>query len=382
MNRILLIGNGFDLAHKLNTRYSDFINDFWENKKIKAINNEIEIDEFPYKFKYEDEAILIKSILSLSELPAGKSFNWFYENMDFEFFKKSDVYRKEIAELFNVVPESNYTIILKNVFLEIISKENYINWVDIECEYFKELKMCSEDNEIKKLNDDFDYIKTNLINYLKKQDNEVFIPLKSINNLIDNIILENATTNASYHSANYKTVFLCFNYTKTAKYYSNILMSANNQDVQCIYIHGELEDIEYNPIIFGYDDEMDNEFIQVKNNPDNAFSENIKTINYRKTSNYDKLLEFINKYEYHVYIMGHSCGFSDRTILSKIINTDKCKGIQIFYHSKNGKNDHKDLCIRLNRITRNIHKILPEEKCEPLSDIKKIFQIQNYDAYE
>ncbi|SFO66063.1 AbiH family protein [Prevotella sp. tf2-5] len=26
MNRIVLIGNGFDLAHGLNTRYEDFIN--------------------------------------------------------------------------------------------------------------------------------------------------------------------------------------------------------------------------------------------------------------------------------------------------------------------------------------------------------------------
>ena len=30
MNRIILIGNGFDLAHGLDTRYVDFINKFWE----------------------------------------------------------------------------------------------------------------------------------------------------------------------------------------------------------------------------------------------------------------------------------------------------------------------------------------------------------------
>lgn len=29
MNRIILIGNGFDLAHGLPTRYEDFINDYW-----------------------------------------------------------------------------------------------------------------------------------------------------------------------------------------------------------------------------------------------------------------------------------------------------------------------------------------------------------------
>lgn len=30
MNRIILIGNGFDLAHNLPTSYKDFINHYWE----------------------------------------------------------------------------------------------------------------------------------------------------------------------------------------------------------------------------------------------------------------------------------------------------------------------------------------------------------------
>lgn len=30
MNRIVLIGNGFDLAHGLPTRYEDFINWYWD----------------------------------------------------------------------------------------------------------------------------------------------------------------------------------------------------------------------------------------------------------------------------------------------------------------------------------------------------------------
>ena len=30
MNRIIIIGNGFDLAHNLKTGYKDFINDYWD----------------------------------------------------------------------------------------------------------------------------------------------------------------------------------------------------------------------------------------------------------------------------------------------------------------------------------------------------------------
>jgi hypothetical protein len=32
MNRIILIGNGFDLAHCLPTSYKDFIDNYWERK--------------------------------------------------------------------------------------------------------------------------------------------------------------------------------------------------------------------------------------------------------------------------------------------------------------------------------------------------------------
>jgi hypothetical protein len=31
MNKLILVGNGFDLAHNLPTSYSHFINDFWSN---------------------------------------------------------------------------------------------------------------------------------------------------------------------------------------------------------------------------------------------------------------------------------------------------------------------------------------------------------------
>ncbi|MCL2877434.1 MAG: bacteriophage abortive infection AbiH family protein, partial [Acidobacteria bacterium] len=38
MNRILLIGNGFDLAHGLKTGYNDFIAWFWM-EQLKKIND-------------------------------------------------------------------------------------------------------------------------------------------------------------------------------------------------------------------------------------------------------------------------------------------------------------------------------------------------------
>ena len=39
MNRIVLIGYGFDLAHGLKTSYADFINWYWEQLMIKILSS-------------------------------------------------------------------------------------------------------------------------------------------------------------------------------------------------------------------------------------------------------------------------------------------------------------------------------------------------------
>jgi hypothetical protein len=35
MNKLILVGNGFDLAHGLPTSYKDFLNDFWKDFHLK-----------------------------------------------------------------------------------------------------------------------------------------------------------------------------------------------------------------------------------------------------------------------------------------------------------------------------------------------------------
>ncbi len=40
MNRLVIIGNGFDLAHGLPTSYKDFIDDYWANVKDSKHNDD------------------------------------------------------------------------------------------------------------------------------------------------------------------------------------------------------------------------------------------------------------------------------------------------------------------------------------------------------
>ena len=48
MNRIVLIGNGFDLAHGLPTRYEDFIYWYWEQwgQKLRSCSDKVVQDPF------------------------------------------------------------------------------------------------------------------------------------------------------------------------------------------------------------------------------------------------------------------------------------------------------------------------------------------------
>lgn len=43
----------------------------------------------------------------------------------------------------------------------------------------------------------------------------------------------------------------------------------------------------------------------------------MKTYWYLRTNNYQKLIDFVSSNDFEVYIMGHSCGLSDKTLLGK-----------------------------------------------------------------
>ena len=102
------------------------------------------------------------------------------------------------------------------------------------------------------------------------------------------------------------------NYSATAE-----KLYVKNNNCEVINIHGELNN-ENNPIIFGYGDELDDDYERIERLQNNDFLENIKSIRYHKTRNYRSLLEFVALGPYQVFVMGHSCGNSDRTLLNTL----------------------------------------------------------------
>ena len=121
-----------------------------------------------------------------------------------------------------------------------------------------------------------------------------------------------------------ETLLLNFNYTNTTLDYIDEFNKINGNyedyNISEIHIHGELNNPE-NPIIFGFGDDVDKKYQEFEDLNDNRYLENFKSIAYLQTDNYKKLLEFIDSEEYQVFIFGHSCGISDRTMLNTIFGT-------------------------------------------------------------
>ena len=159
-------------------------------------------------------------------------------------------------------------------------------------------------------------------------------------------------------------MYLNFNYTNTAKLYLK-----EKSGFELNHIHGSLENP--NGIIFGYGDEMDDEYPAIKKRNDNELLKNMKTIRYSETNNYRKMLAFIESAPYQIFIMGHSCGNSDRTLLNTLFEHDNCISIKPFYHKKeDGTDNYIELVQNISRNFTDMKKmrdrVVNKTYCEPL----------------
>jgi len=357
MNRIILIGNGFDLAQDLKTSYKHFIDDLWDKKSIEILemhrkNRILHAGTVPLG-NYEDNDIVVEL--------KNKTFI-LQDNIESSVtgFNRFDFIVSQLKDFQGI---SNITF--KNKFLSQITFNCQLqNWVDIEEEYYKALKNCFENkNGITELNNDFQSIRLTLEDYLVNQikidKQKAEIIYQKIYYPLDNY--GNWTNDIKYNNL----LFLNFNYTNNIKLNYSLYKSS-----KLIHIHGVLNDPN-NPIIFGYGDDLDEKYIQIEQLNNNEYLKNIKTINYLQSKNYHELLTFINSDEYQIFIMGHSCGISDRTLLSIIFEHQNCKSIKPFYHKKDDDTDnYSDLSINISRNFKD--KSLFRERvvnyldCEPL----------------
>jgi len=351
MNRIILIGNGFDLAHGLDTKYTDFIDEFWlikldtfidslENNSLERVPgyNNPNYDTFCYTDN--DISVYIKDyqrIVQSAEIVEAETGFQTFCNYISQFRPKAN--------------QSNYKFI--NLFLGQIShKQKLQKWVDIEEEYYSALLECLENKkDIKKLNEDFKQIQILLQIYLSEQIKKKVSLNKNIEkNMYSTLLQTDFIKNIKENKLD-KICFLNFNYTSTIMLYSDC-----REDAKTINIHGQINNPN-NPIIFGYGDEMDDNYKRIEKE-NNDFLQYVKSFMYSRTNNYKELLTFINSDEYQIYIMGLSCSTSDRTLLSTLFGHKHCKSIKIFYYNKNSiENDYLDIYMNISRNFTNKEKM-------------------------
>ena len=403
MNRIILIGNGFDLAHGLKTSYADFIDWYWDKRIFDLHDN--------YSKVSKD---ILCTITSLSD-NTWQYFYWLNQSV-----LHSTPGKEVIKQL--LADKANYQI-TKSDFFSMISSSDP-QWSNIENTYYRLLFpfignsfFPYYDNKPKELNEELAYVRTLLIKYLKtvqencisdeivyldiieklyapfkprdisigaklewkrfvderfkfdsnirwddvsdwdelleafdvkdrkqsKQEIKQFI--KSYQEQVGYMGIESIVKHEfpGHFLLPNRIMLLNFNYTNTADLYLR-----KNERFVINHIHGNLN--EPDSVIFGYGDELDENYKKMLEKNDNEYLRNIKSVKYLESSNYRNLLEFMESSPYQIFIMGHSCGNSDRTLLNTLFEHRNCVSIKPFYHKwDDGTDNYMELVQNISR---------------------------------
>lgn len=409
MNRLVIIGNGFDLAHGLPTGYCDFIDWYWVkvSRSIKYHITTLTYNDGILGIEMDCD-YYVASNLRRTLIKEAVNYKTFIEAF------------QALREVFPEVKDWDEYIVITNDFFKIIHDKNYIqNWVDIENEYYDILKDCLKEEgerkyktDVKKLNEEFEQIKNLFEQYLTEEVYDKYDfenPNAEINTLIKEFnvwnrvesktdfieefpegekgvedyckILKQYNTSGGTNITKYlesenhqvKNYFLSFNYTPTLTSY---LSKMKNDDMNyfgentLIQIHGCLND-DKNKINFGFGDEMDDDYKTIENKNDNEYLKYIKSFQYAQNDNYKRLLDFIDSEKFQVYLIGHSCGLSDRILLNTIFEHENCRSIKIYYYDKgNGEDNYTTIVQNISRhfndkkLMRS--KIVNKSLCKPL----------------
>ena len=407
MNRIVLIGNGFDLAHGLKTSYADFINWYWEQLKETILHtNQTFINDglitvqllprrasgFLYYFQYGASL--------------GEAVNWSGDKL-IELLSRSGDFEIEqtafLEEIMKSIEEKKW-VDIERIYYDLLNesrKENSdINIEDLNqqlqaltnklCEYLKDV----EENSAREMNNT---IKEKIYEPIKLQDIAIESTREStryfndrcakihILNLLEKYqkigILKNYDLEmlrisykddfGHYMQRDYKfatlpekILLVNFNYTNIADQYV-----PEDQEIASVnHIHGTLE--EPKSMIFGYGDELDKRYMELSDMDDNRYMKNIKSHRYLEKSKYRELLQFANSDKFQIYIMGHACGNSDRTLLNTLFEHDNCVSIKPFFYQYGRNDNYNDIIQNISRHFPNRQKfrdrVVNKTYCEPL----------------
>jgi hypothetical protein len=340
-NLIVIIGNGFDLAHGLKTGFIDFAKYYLEKHIIENVG-------------YDEPTIFSELFIKYFENPAVNQNNLSYSKPEKDSLLNLYKYivqnkRDKIPEILNISNDWIFSFLLKNKLLGNLFNKMKPNWFDVEQTYYELLKFRFDNgkfsqNNIIELNQNLDEIKIEFELYLKEQ----------IKTLFD----KNIYYSFSQHFKSRENVtFINFNYTDSIEHYLKIKDDddLNIKVIKNIYVHGKID----NDVIFGYGDDTDGAYQQMKNSKEKELLRNFKTYGYLSSNNYRKFLNELSVFEnYDCLVIGHSLDTTDKTILNTILDNPKCDNIELLKRSdlnshEEKKEAHFELHANLSRILKS-----------------------------
>lgn len=359
MNRLVLIGNGFDLAHGLKTSYADFINWYWEQwgKRLLTGDHNVESDE----------------LCSFTLKPSEYYYTW-HQFWVGPYKQKPNPFSPwPPKDVVRIAKEDDNISLFKFTthFFEQINKcIETKGWVDIENEYYSMLVQEKDyGDRVKTLNKQLDFLREKLIEYLNIENGKGCMSNDEIKDKIYRPIKEReiAIAHGTIHKnlSPENVLLLNFNYTNTPQMYVR-----DNANVN--YIHGMLKYPQ--SVIFGYGDELDENYKKLQNLNDNECLRNIKSIRYLELDCYRNVLRFIESAPFQICIMGHSCGNSDRTLLNTLFEHRNCVSIKPYYYQKDdGSDNYNELVMNISRNFTDMKlmrdRVVCKDYCEPLTSI-------------
>ncbi len=335
---ILIIGNGFDIAHGLPTTYTDFLK--FINQILRVKRCYCSVREFESKNErtgYDKFNELNKEVKK-------------YIHSKIVNDEEPDAYVKDTYELKNdKIVKEIIDLAENNVWFKWFEQSSTYktkNWVDFE-------------DEISKVVQNIDTTSKKNINLLPEDIKKIFFPLKDygterfdittcrdkmlqdLNRLIRclEIYLEDCVRNIdkSLLSMDIYNLpidkIISFNYTDTY----NRLYTCKHRNVEYDYIHGKSKINGDNPnnMVLGID-----EYLSVEEQYSNIdyieFKKYFQRIHKATGCTYKKWLEEIDKSKdnnHKAYFFGHSLSKTDKDVLVEILKNDKITST-IFYKDK------------------------------------------------
>lgn len=350
---ILVIGNGFDLAHGLPTKYTDFL------EFIKSIKQTLDKGEFS-KIDWGDTDSEVKNLLIHNKGNVQKNFfshkqDWedlLNDNIWIDYFLQNQMYQKENWIDF----ESEISNIIQSLDNDMKSNDDSLDDDVYKCSnFYLNSKFCNFIDEMKPIMHTYRKVRDELLDGLNKLIRAFEIYLAEY---VEKIDIQKRSPDIDGLEVDF---ILSFNYTHIfSKLYDVSSQSKKEIADPFDYIHGEAninKTVETNNMVLGIDEYLpedrrnkETEFIAFK-----KFYQRI----YRQTgSEYKKWIEIIknkvqeiddkvkkqypvqmpyNKIPYicrnQLFIFGHSLDITDKDVLRDLILNDNVY-TTIFYLNK------------------------------------------------